>query len=80
MLLIKTITVEAAPPVPYLPGLLGIPADAPPANAPGSRFARPGLPGSPPPAAPPKAPGLVTVLEEGALRVVMVIHVVKPPK
>jgi hypothetical protein len=80
MLLIKTITVEAAPPVPYLPNLLGVPADAPPVNAPGSRFARPGMPGPVQPAVAPKTPGLVTVLEEGALRVVMVIHVVKPQK
>jgi hypothetical protein len=77
MLLIKTITVEAAPPA-YVP-LGGIPADAPAVPVPGSRFARPGLPVAAPVAAP-RTPGLVTVLEEGALRVVMVIHVVKPQK
>jgi hypothetical protein len=78
MLLIKTITVEAAPPTPFVVALAP-PPDAPPPPGPGGRFARGGFP-PPNPAGAPKPPGLTTVLEEGALRVVMTIHVIKPQK
>ncbi len=80
MLMIKTLTVEASPPTSLMASIgLGGPEAAPPPT-PIPRFARPGQPLPPVPVAAPKAAGLATVLEEGSLRVVMVINVIKPLK
>ncbi len=76
-------TTEGSGPPP--PGLMpppqdpGMPLRGPGMRGPGMRGVRP-PPGGGPPGAPPVRGGLTTVLEERLLRVVLLVHVIKPAR
>ena len=78
-------TTEGSGPPPPPPGLApppqdpGVPLRGPGMRGPGMRGLRP-PPGGGPPGAPPLRGGLTTVLEERLLRVVLLVHVIKPAR